>query len=99
MGELFAVDDGYTTRLDPSGAGFVEAAGIIDARTDSLNSRITDIRAQRERLDKRLAGLEKRLLAQFSAMDGLVRELQATSDFLTQDLSITHSTITGNRSN
>ena len=66
---------------------FLEADGMLDSRTDSLQSRIDDIDDQREVLDRRVESLEARYRAQFNALDGLLAQLQGTSNFLTQQLA------------
>jgi flagellar hook-associated protein 2 len=87
VAELFAGAGGLAARLGESVSGYARANGLIDTRVEGLNSRIEDIGEQREALDRRIASLEERLLAQFSAMDRLVAELQSTGNFLTQQLA------------
>ena len=87
VGELFAADDGFAVRLDTVVDELIKFDGTIANRTDGLNARVDDINEQREALDRRLISLEERLLAKFTAMDALVGELQATSNFLTQQLT------------
>lgn len=60
---------------------------LLDTRIDGLNDRISDISDDRETLDRRLAVIEERFLAQFSALDVLIGQLQSTSTFLTQQLA------------
>ncbi len=48
---------------------------------------IDDIADRREALALRLEAVEARLLRQFNALDGLLAQLQGTSDFLTQQLA------------
>lgn len=83
---LFAGDDGIAARFDAVLSSYIGATGIIEARTEGLQSSLDGIAEQREALGRRLASVEKRYLAQFSAMDALVSQLTATSDFLTQQL-------------
>ena len=74
-------------RLDAIVSGFLGGTGLIEARNDGLNTRISDIATQREALDRRLQTLQSRLLNQFIAMDKVVALLQSTSDFLTNQLT------------
>jgi len=67
--------------------GFLRTDGIIETRTDGLNSTIDDFSEQRDALGERLALLESRLFRQFNALDALVAELTLTSSFLTQQLA------------
>lgn len=87
LGNLFAAADGIAVRLGDAIQPFVQANGTLDSRTDSLDARIDRIASQREALDRRLASVEERFLAQFIAMDALVSQLQTTSSFLDQQLT------------
>lgn len=61
--------------------------GVLDSRTDGLQTRVDDIDEQREALDRRIESLEARYRSQFTALDGLLSQLQTTSSFLTQQLA------------
>lgn len=87
FGQLFAVDDGFGTRLFDLTDGFLDTDGIIETRTQGLNTQIDGIADQRESLNERLASLETRLLRQFNALDSLLAQLSSTSNFLTQQLN------------
>lgn len=81
-------DDGLVERLSGVVDGYLSASGgILKARTDGLNRRLTDITDQREQLVARLETLQKRYLAQFNALDGLLSQIQSTGNFLTQQLA------------
>ncbi|MBS0425069.1 MAG: flagellar filament capping protein FliD [Proteobacteria bacterium] len=60
---------------------------LIDSRIDGINSTIKDIGSQRDTLNQRLADTEKRLRAQFTALDTTMASMTQTSTFLTQQLS------------
>lgn len=87
IGEFFASDNGLANKLDTLIENYVNSAGILDSRTDGLGRRITDLAEQRTALAIRLTSLESRLLAQFTAMDTLVNNLQSQSSFLSQQLA------------
>ncbi len=61
--------------------------GILLARTENLEAQLKRIADQRLALDDRMARVESRMRAQFSAMDAMVAEFQSTSSFLDQQLS------------
>ena len=84
---FFAGENGLATRLAAIVDDYVDSDGSIDARTASIEVSLDRIEDRRDRLDRRLTSLESRLRAQFSAMDILVAELSATSDFLTDQLA------------
>ena len=73
--------------LQAAVTGFVEADGLIAARTEGLQARIEDIGDQRVALDRRTEILEKRFTAQFAALDTLLAGLESTSSFLDQQLT------------
>jgi flagellar hook-associated protein 2 len=99
IGELFSASNGIANTLDNAIEQYVSSAGILDIRTDGLQSRVDDITEQREALDRRLISLESRLLAQFTALDTLVNSLTNQSNFLTQQLANLPGSIDPNRSN
>ncbi len=84
---LFSSSDGVATKIDSLISDYVNTAGVIDSRTESLNEQIEDINDQREALSRRLASLESRLLSQFTALDTLISQMNSTSTFLSQQLA------------
>ncbi len=66
---------------------FLAADGLLDSRSNGLQSRIDDIGEQRIQLERRLESVEARYRSQFGALDALLAQLQSTSDFLTQQLA------------
>lgn len=61
--------------------------GLLDARTKALNDRLKGLLSDRDRLVVRIARIEDNYRRQFTALDGLVSQLQSTSSFLTQELA------------
>lgn len=86
LGLLFAGENGVASRLERTISSYIGASGFVNARSDGIQTSLDDIAEQREILERRMLSLERRYLAQFSAMDALVSQLTATSDFLTQQL-------------
>ena len=60
---------------------------LINNRIDGINAKIDDINSQRETLSRRLGDVEKRIRAQFSALDTMIASMTQTSNFLQQQLS------------
>ena len=87
LGQFFASSDGYGVRLFDLLENFLDTDGVIEVRTEGLNSTIEDIGKQREALFERLGDFEQRLLRQFNALDALVGQLTNVSNFLTQQLA------------
>ena len=91
--------EGVIVRLQSVIEGFLGGSGeqgIIDARTEGLNSTIDRIGDERLSQENRLLQFEERLVAQFSALDLLVANLQSSGDFLLSQLN-TISQISINR--
>lgn len=78
---------GYADQIGSYLASLLGDDGVLDLRTENLEERIENITGERERLARRLVGVEARLLAKFNAMDALVGQLKFTSDFLTLQLA------------
>lgn len=77
---------GFATRLYDRANSMLQSDGLIDSREDGLNERIRYANNSADQLKVRLANVEKRLRAQFAALDSLVGSLQQTSSFLTSQL-------------
>jgi flagellar hook-associated protein 2 len=84
---FFSSESGFAQSFTTGLSGYVEDDGIIDSRSDGLQGRLDRIDDQRDVLTRRMAALEARLSAQFTAMDILVSQLQSTGSFLTQQLA------------
>ena len=88
VAELFSSSNGIAVKLDGVLNEYVKTGGIIDSKTQGLNSSIEDIAGEFEALNLKLESLEERLLAQFSALDVLLTQLNSTSNFLTEQFKI-----------
>lgn len=88
VGRFFTTEEtGLATRLDGLLDQYLDAEGLLQARTEGLQAGIREITRAREALDFRLERLEARLRRQYSALDALVGQLRQTSDFLTRQLA------------
>lgn len=67
--------------------GYLDSDGVLTAREDGINESLEDIADERDALELRMEAVQARLVAQFSALDALVAQLQSTSTFLSQQLS------------
>ncbi len=85
--QFFSSTTGMAQSFTTALSGYVDDDGIIDSRTDGLQNRLDGIDDKRDVLARRMDALEARLSAQFTAMDILVSQLQATGNFLTQQLA------------
>ncbi len=86
ISNLFAGENALVANLDKALEGYLASDGVLESRTSSLKNGIKGVADDREQLGKRIAAIEKRYRAQFSAMDILLGQLQGTSTFLSQQL-------------
>lgn len=77
---------GVASRLYNRANGMLQSDGLIDSREDGLNDRIRFANDSIDQVKVRLENVEKRLRAQFAALDTLVGSLQQTSSFLSSQL-------------
>lgn len=84
---LFAGTEGYSTRLAGVLEGVLGTGGRLEAGTKGLQARLEDISNRRDSLDVRMANIERRYRAQFTALDTLLGQMQTTSSYLTQQLA------------
>ncbi|MDF1588152.1 MAG: flagellar filament capping protein FliD [Gammaproteobacteria bacterium] len=87
VSQLFSSENGLAKKLDSVVERYIASDGILSSRSQGLQSNIDSIDDERVRLDRRLAALESRFRAQFTAMDALVAQLQSVGDFLGQQLA------------
>lgn len=91
--------NGYAYQLGQVASRYIGTDGLIANRTDGINASITDIEKQRDALSIRLAVIEERYRAQFTALDTLMSSLRNTSTFLTQQLANLPSTSSSSSNN
>lgn len=84
---VLAGNNGIATGVGTYLDDVLAAGSRIEAREDGLRASLEGIEDERARLDRRIEGLEARYLAEFSALDSLVAQLNATGNFLNQQLS------------
>ncbi|NGX16222.1 flagellar filament capping protein FliD [Wenzhouxiangella sp. XN24] len=85
-GSVLASLNAFGERLGADVSRYSESQGLLDTRTEGLQSSLKSIDAQREALDARMESFEARLTRQFGALDQLVAQLQSTGNFLTTQL-------------
>lgn len=87
VSDYFAGSNGLMTRLESNVNDYLKTGGVFEQRTNALQSTLTNIDDQREALDARIEKVQERLVAQYTAMDQLVTQLQKTSESLTSQLA------------
>ncbi|MFA5531097.1 MAG: flagellar filament capping protein FliD, partial [Thiohalomonadaceae bacterium] len=78
---------GVADKLNSLFDKLLDGESFLNQRTESLNDSIEDIGDQREALERRLESVQQRYMAQFTAMDALIAQLNSTGSFLTQRLA------------
>ena len=88
VSQLFASENGLAKTLGTVLERYIASDdGILTSREDGLKSNIDSIDDDRQRLDRRLATLDARYRAQFTAMDILVAQLTSLGDYMTSQLA------------
>ena len=96
VAQLFAADgQGYANRLDTLADSWLNTGGLIDTREDGLRARVDDLVDRQFAMERNLELVEARFLAQFTALDALVGQLQSTGQFLTNQLAQLPKAYTG----
>lgn len=92
LSKLFTKDDdsgiiGIGSRLNTLVSGMIFGNdAVLNGRIDGITSSIKSLGTQRQAQALRLATIEKRYYAQFSALDVAISSMTKTSSFLTQQL-------------
>jgi flagellar hook-associated protein 2 len=84
---LFSGDNSAGQRMSNLVDGFTGTNGVITSRNKALNERLSGVTRQREALDLRMERVKANYLAQFTAMEKIVTQLQGTSSFLAGQLA------------
>jgi flagellar hook-associated protein 2 len=78
--------NGFASSMDELMSFYTDSDGLIQGRIDSRTSQLEGIDDDRVDFARKMDALESRLLAQYNAMDLLVAQLGATSDYVTAQL-------------
>lgn len=80
--------DGVALRLKNVATEMLKTgAGLLDSRTKGLQERVDSNKSQQERMEYRLTLVEKNYRMQFTNLDTFMGKMNATSAFLTKQLS------------
>ena len=78
---------GYAYQIDQYLKTVLGDEGSLKARTSGIDSSIKNIDQRQLQMESRLAQIEKRYRAQFSALDAMLSSMNNTSSFLSQQLA------------
>lgn len=79
--------DGFAVSANKLINYYTESNGLIDGRINSYNSQIDRLQDEYESYSTRMEAYEERLRSQFNAMDAMVASMNATSNYLQQQLA------------
>jgi len=90
-GEVQKTLTAYGSAMKTTISGLLDAQGVIAGRINGLSSSVKNDKSNIAALEIRVAAVQKRYTAQFTALDKLMSQLNTTSSYLTQQLSKTSS--------
>ena len=79
--------DGFAKRFKTVTAALLASDGSLTTRTDGLGQQLTRNQKDQDTLTIRLAATEKRIRAQYTALDKQMASLNSLSNYVTQQLS------------
>ncbi len=91
---LFTVDsgnpttDGFGLKVRSFARGLLDIDGLITSRSDSIQAAIRRNSDQQDRLNVRIESIEKRLLAQYTALDTKLAGLSGLSAYVSQQVTL-----------
>ncbi|WP_341501716.1 flagellar filament capping protein FliD [Gallaecimonas sp. GXIMD4217] len=83
LGALFASENGVAAKFDSFLEQYTGSSGLISERQKSLNESMADIEEQREDLDRYIESFELTLRNKFTALDGVLAQMNATQSYIT----------------
>lgn len=86
---------GIAYQLSELAGRYLDPAGTIANRTQGIQTSLKDIGRQRELVNTRLAFIEQRYRAQYSALDGVLSRMQVTQQYLTQQMDMLSNLTSG----
>lgn len=82
-----ATQDGFAKRFRVVTDTMLSADGTLTTRTDGLAAQLTKNRKDQDTLSVRLAATEKRMRAQYTALDATMARLNSVSSYVTQQIN------------
>jgi flagellar hook-associated protein 2 len=88
VANLFDGTSGYASQLNDLLNGYLGSGGLLDVRNNSLNTQSQRLDQQQTQLDQRQQSIQSRYLAQFTALDVTMSQMNQTSTFLSTQLDM-----------
>lgn len=83
---IFSSESGVGVRVTEYLDGRLSSSGEFAARNARIDTQRRRLEQEKEALDVRMLAVQQRYLKQFTAMDGLLAQMQSTSSYLSQQL-------------
>ncbi|PKM04026.1 MAG: flagellar cap protein FliD [Gammaproteobacteria bacterium HGW-Gammaproteobacteria-6] len=87
MEEFFSGSNGLLSRLGNVTGTYTASGGLLDTRTETIETTLADLTTQQEALDRRIESVTAALYTKYNNMDSLVAQLTATSDSILATLN------------
>ncbi len=85
---LVPQNNGIATQMRAMVDRLIGADGTVSTRTESLRKRVTLNQNRQDALSTRIAGVEARLRAQYTALDKTMGQLNGLSSYITQQIAV-----------
>jgi flagellar hook-associated protein 2 len=86
---LFTSATGFATKLNAWASSAVKVDGLLDLRTNSLNTSIKGYNDQISTLELRMTALQKQYTTTYTNLNAMLNSMNATSAYLTQQFAST----------
>ena len=87
IAKVFTGDTGLITRMTKATESYVGSSGLLAARATDLNTKLTTLTTQQADLDRRMESMKTTLTAKYTAMDGLIAKINASSSSIMTTLN------------
>ncbi|MBO6276939.1 MAG: flagellar filament capping protein FliD [Pseudomonas sp.] len=87
IAKVFTGDTGLITRMTKATESYVGSSGLLATRATDLNTKLTDLTTQQADLDRRMESMKTTLTAKYTAMDGLIAKINASSSSIMTTLN------------
>jgi flagellar hook-associated protein 2 len=89
---------GFADQLNTLLNGYLGSGGLLQSRTDGLNTSIAQNQQQQTDLNARLAVIQQNYMSQFTSLDTMISSMNSTSSFLTQQFASMAAMLNNNSS-
>lgn len=84
---LAPANDGFGKKFRVLNDTYLSADGSLASRTDGLSTQLTRNQKSQDDLNVRLAGIEKRMRAQYNALDARMAQITSSSSLVSQQIA------------